>query len=73
LSYPEILPQKFHAQFLYDGEEELENKLRWLLREYRQLNATRAEIGQAMDKFDWKNRIAEFDALFEEMAKSGKG
>jgi glycosyltransferase involved in cell wall biosynthesis len=72
LSYPEILPKKFHEQFLYSSEEELASKLRRLLREYRQLNDTRAEIAQAMAQFDWKNRIAEFDALFEEMAKSAK-
>jgi hypothetical protein len=43
-----------------------------LLREYRQLHEVRAEIAQAMAAFDWKKRIEEFDALFEEMAKNGK-
>jgi glycosyltransferase involved in cell wall biosynthesis len=69
LSYPEILPQKFHDRFLYSNEQELESKLRWLLREYRDLNEVRAEIAHAMSAFDWKNRIEEFDALFETMAK----
>jgi hypothetical protein len=70
LSYPEILPKKFHEQFLYSSEAELENKLRWLLGEYRNLNETRAEIAQAMAAFDWKKRIEEFDALFENMVRS---
>ncbi|MDZ7343253.1 MAG: DUF3524 domain-containing protein [candidate division KSB1 bacterium] len=69
LSYPEILPAKFHNQFLYDDEKDLENKLRWLLREYRNLDDVRAEIANAMAAFDWKNRIGEFDALFEEMVQ----
>jgi glycosyltransferase involved in cell wall biosynthesis len=72
LSYPEILPPKFHEQFLYNSEAELESKLRWLLREYRQLHDARAEIAQAMAAFDWKKRIEEFDALFEDMARSTK-
>jgi glycosyltransferase involved in cell wall biosynthesis len=72
LSYPEILPEKFHEQFLYHNEEELESKLKWLVHEYRNLNDVRAEIAQAMAAFDWKKRIEEFDALFEEMAKSGR-
>jgi glycosyltransferase involved in cell wall biosynthesis len=72
LSYPEILPKKFHDQFLYNDEAELENKLRGLLREYRQLYEVRAEIAQEMAKFDWKQRIEKFDALFEEMGKKGK-
>jgi len=71
LSYPEFLPKKFHQQFLYNGEEELEKKLRGLLREYRSLNETRAEIAQSMAAFNWKTRIAEFETLFEEMLKNG--
>jgi glycosyltransferase involved in cell wall biosynthesis len=72
LSYPEVLPRKFHDRFLYNNIQELETKLRWLLREYRYLNDVRVEIAQAMAAFDWKNRIEEFDNLFEEMVKSGK-
>jgi len=72
LSYPEILPKKFHEQFLYSNEAELESKWRRLLREYRNLHDTRAEIAQAMAAFHWKERIAEFDALFEEMAGNRK-
>ncbi len=72
LSYPEILPEKFHEQFLYAGEEELAVKLRRLLREYRHLHETRAQIAQSTSMFDWKNRIDEFDALFAEMGKSVK-
>lgn len=73
LSYPEILPTKFHEQFLYNSEAELEKKLRWLLREYRNLHETRAEIAQAIAAFHWKERIAEFDALFETMAQNRAG
>jgi glycosyltransferase involved in cell wall biosynthesis len=68
LSYPEILPAKFHGRFLYNSEAELESKLRRLLREYRSLNETRAEIAESMAMFDWKTRITEFDVLFEKMA-----
>jgi hypothetical protein len=57
---------------LYNSEDELSYKLRRLLREYRQMNETRAEIAQSTAQFDWKNRIAEFDALFEELVKSKK-
>jgi glycosyltransferase involved in cell wall biosynthesis len=71
LSYPEILPAKFHELFLYNNEAELESKLRLLLRDYRQLNEARAEIAQAMAAFDWKKRIEEFDALFQNMARGG--
>ena len=47
-------------------------KFKKLVQTYRQLNDVRAEIAQSMAKFDWKNRIAEFDALFEEMGSGIK-
>lgn len=69
LSYPEILPPQFHAHFLYSHNEDLHEKLTHLLANYRKLDETRMELVQAFAKFDWKNRIAEFDALFEEEAE----
>lgn len=70
LSYPEILPPKFHQQFLYDHDEDLYAKLKHLLENYRKLDETRMELVQAFAKFDWNNRIAEFDALFEHEVES---
>ncbi len=72
LSYPEILDKKFHAQFLYKNENDLLEKLRYLLQHHREFDAERREISAAMQKFDWKNRIEEFDQLFEEVARQGK-
>lgn len=77
LSYPEILPSKFHAQFLYESPAEMDHKLRHLLREYRNLDHVRRELAAAMEKFTWANRIDEFDTIFSDLvavrqpAKSG--
>jgi glycosyltransferase involved in cell wall biosynthesis len=65
LSYPEILPEKFHPQFLYQSEEDLHQKLKRLLAGYRQLDEVRQELVEVFAKFDWKNRVSEFDGLFE--------
>ena len=67
LSYPEILPKKFHAEFLYDSEEEMDRKLHHLVKEYRQMDEVRNELAQAMSKFNWNNRIVEFDQVFEKV------
>ncbi len=67
LSYPEILDKKFHNQFLYKNEEDLLNKLRHLLQHHRDYDDVRQELSKSMEKFDWKNRITEFDQLFEEV------
>jgi glycosyltransferase involved in cell wall biosynthesis len=65
LSYPEILPEKFHQQFLYQNEEDLHQKLKLLLASYRQLDEVRQQLVEVFAKFDWKNRVSEFDELFE--------
>ena len=70
LSYPEILPKKFHRQFLYQSHGELHAKLQGLLADYRQLDEVREELVGVFAKFDWQNRINEFDELFEKTAKS---
>lgn len=67
LSYPEILPRGFHDQFLYHSEEELEAKLRRLLRDYRQMAEVKKSLAESMRQFDWKSRIDEFDALFDNL------
>ncbi|MCK6562346.1 DUF3524 domain-containing protein [candidate division KSB1 bacterium] len=67
LSYPEILPSKFHAQFLYESPAEMDHKLRHLLREYRNLDHVRRELAAAMEKFTWANRIDEFDTIFSDL------
>lgn len=69
LAYPEILPQRFHDSYLYDGARELEHKLEGLI---EALSGTagpapdRQEIAAAASLFCWHRRIEEFDRWFEE-------
>lgn len=65
LSYPEILPKEFHKEFLYQHEDELEAKLRRLLRDYNQMGEVKNSIADCVRQFDWKNRIDDFDTLFD--------
>lgn len=67
LSYPEILEKKFHKQFLYDNEDDLETKLEYLVANYRKFDKARQELSRSMARFHWKKRIAEFDRTFEEV------
>jgi len=65
LSYPELLSIQFHKDFLYNNEDELEVKLRQLLRNYDKMGNHKKLLAESMQKFDWKNRIDEFDELFD--------
>jgi len=67
LSYPEILPPEFHKEFLYNTEDELEVKLRQLLRNYGKMAYLKKALAESMKKFDWNNRIDEFDDLFDSL------
>jgi glycosyltransferase involved in cell wall biosynthesis len=62
LSYPEIVPKKFHAACLYANENELTDKLARLL---RRLPAAPAGLSEAVSKFSWTNQIDRYDSLFE--------
>ncbi len=67
LSYPEILNKKFHREFLYKNDEDLVQKLRHLLLNIRDYDEVREALSKSMRRFDWVNRIAEFDRLFRKV------
>ncbi len=66
LSYPEILPKKFHSDFLYGDQEELEQKLVDLLTRSHRHQAKRLALSSAMQKYSWEKVIEVYD---EELAK----
>jgi len=68
LSYPELLPRKFHRDFLYHNPEDLYRKLRRLVTHHRDYDKERAELSEAFRRFDWRERSKAFDEVFEEVA-----
>ncbi len=68
LSYPELLPKAYHANFLYQDQTDFETKLAHLLTRRNQYSGQRRGISQAMEKFGWKNRIGQFDDELERLA-----
>ncbi len=70
LSYPEILPQEFHADFLYNDAEELAEKLFRMIADFPEFRKLRRHTATAMGRFAWKNMISAYDDLLEEMVQS---
>jgi glycosyltransferase involved in cell wall biosynthesis len=63
LSYPEILPVRYHQEHLYRTEAELAARLRAAI---VQIDRTRqADLGQAVARFDWSRLVARYDLAFE--------
>ena len=53
LSYPELIPDKVHADVLYDSEDELDELLRRSLGDEKMRKRLRKVIAPAMKKYSW--------------------
>lgn len=65
LSYPELIPEEFHGEVLYDSEKELFRRFRELLKATREGNAAPRALAESMSRFSWEKIIQEYDSLFE--------
>ena len=72
LAYPEVLPETYHADFLYKNQEDLERKLVRIIREGRTMQDTRRSLSDAMGQYAWENVIGEYDNILEELARQKK-
>ncbi len=61
LSYPELLPSRFHAQCLYKEENELLQRVRWVLTERDKAKKVAAELATAVTPYAWPNIIQQYD------------
>jgi len=68
LSYPEIVPGKFHAECIYTNQRELENKLIRLLTCRNGCEDRRRELATAMGRYAWHHRIHQFDEELAQLA-----
>jgi glycosyltransferase involved in cell wall biosynthesis len=70
LSYPEILPQAFHDDFLYSDPDDLETKLAHLLTHRERYADQRLALATAMQPHAWENAIHAFDEALTGLARS---
>ena len=76
LSYPEILPQAFHRDFLYDDPEDFVQKLSRLLAGLADTDRTSGErhrLARAMAVYSWDNAADRYDELLAEMVSTAVG
>ena len=65
LAYPELLPRRFHPEFLYGSQDELETRLAHLLTHISEYEHHRRALAAAMAKYAWPNTIHVFDRELE--------
>lgn len=68
LSYPEILPEEFHKEFLYKDEADLTEKLYRMLGDFAPCRKKGRQTAAAMRRFAWENMIDAYDDMLEELA-----
>ena len=61
LSYPEIIPEKFHSACLYDGQEDLVGKLIRAVTRPREIRPAARTLSASMTLFSWENLIEQYD------------
>jgi len=70
LSYPEILPEKFHKSFLYKNKYELVEKLSFIIKNISKFDDMRKKISASMARFSWENLIEKYDIELEKLANT---
>lgn len=69
LAYPEILPEKYHDDFIYKGRADLEKKLARLISESKNMQEIRQAMSKSMGQYAWENVIGEYDDMLEELTR----
>ena len=63
LTYPELIPEKFHKDSIYKTEEELFKKIMWSIKNYNDL--AQHKIKSISERFDWQVVAPEYDRKLE--------
>jgi glycosyltransferase involved in cell wall biosynthesis len=68
LSYPEIIPDEFHEDFLFQDQDELVKKLIFLLSNLEGTKEKRIKLSESMNSFAWENQIKLFDNILQQLS-----
>jgi hypothetical protein len=68
LSYPEILPEAFHAACLYEDQQDLEGRLSDLLSgKYPVIDD--GALAKSMERYAWPRVIGDFDGALDVISR----
>ncbi len=62
LSYPELIPEPYHLQCLYDDQAGLVQRLKWVLTHGEEVRNTAVALSRAVARFDWSQIAPQYDA-----------
>ncbi len=67
LSYPELLPEKFHKTCLYEDEKALAQKLSWALTHRAEIGEIAGELSTAVSPYSWQQVAPLYDAQMNQI------
>jgi glycosyltransferase involved in cell wall biosynthesis len=65
LSYPELLPEPFHLNCLYENEGGLRQRLRWALTHPAEARAIAAQLAHHVGRYDWQTLTPQYDHFMD--------
>ena len=69
LVYPELIPQKFHDDCLYNSQEELVERLSLILANPRQYRNKREDLADHMERYSWEFLIDKYDKELDQLGR----
>ena len=69
LSYPEIIPDEYHAQVFYEDKDDLSEKLIDRLTDLPKYHDLRTSLAKAMGVYSWEHQIHPFDSELQKLAQ----
>lgn len=67
LSYPELVPAKFHEACLYNTEEGMLRRIRWALKHSAEAEVVAADLAKATSRYDWNKLAPQYDQILSSM------
>ena len=67
LSYPELIPPRFHPDCLYHGRRDLLERLRWALTDPAAARDVAGRLASSVAQYDWSVMASRYDAVFSSM------
>lgn len=69
LSYPELLPERYHLNCLYENEGGLRQRLRWALTHSAEARSMAAELAVYVSSFDWQKIAPLYDTALANLIR----
>jgi len=72
LAYPEVMPEEHHGRILYQGQEDLVEKLADLLLHTDRYAGVASALSRAMEPYSWERAVELYDRKLERLVGDGR-